>query len=51
MKSKRRVLATSKITRHFQVTVSKYVREHLDCKIGDIMVFVEYDGKMIIEKA
>lgn len=51
MSLERKVLATSKITRGFQVTITKEVRDKLDFKVGDLLVFIEEDGNVIIEKA
>jgi len=50
MSSERTVLAVSKITRHFQVTVVKEVRVRFDFKEGDTVIFVEEGGKLLLEK-
>ena len=51
MNSKRRVLSTSRITRAYQVTLTKEVRDKFGFKVGDILVFVEKNGELVIEKA
>jgi len=33
------------------VTVTKEVREKFDLKVGDLLLFIEEDGKILIEKA
>jgi len=51
MYSKRTVLATTKITRGYQITLTKDVRDKFEFNVGDILVLVEKDGKLFIEKA
>lgn len=51
MISERKIIATSKITRHSQVTIVKEVRDKFDLKEGDTIIFIEEHGKLIIEKA
>ncbi len=51
MESERKIIATSVITRRFQVTLAKKVREKLNFKEGDLLVFIEENGKVFIEKA
>jgi len=41
----------SKITYKFQVTIPKRVREKFDMKEGDMLVFVEEEGKLTITKS
>ena len=48
--TKRVILGLSKITYKFQVTIPKRVRERFGFKEGDILVFIEEDGKLIIAK-
>jgi len=48
--TKRVILGLSKITYKFQVTIPKRVRERFGFKEGDILVFIEEDGKLIIVK-
>jgi len=38
------------VTRKFQVTITKDVREKLKIKEGDKIVFVEKDGEIVIRK-
>jgi len=45
-----KILGTSKITSKFQVTLPKPVREKLNVKPGELMVFVEENGKIVITK-
>ena len=45
-----RVLGTSKVTRKFQVTIPKLVRELLGISENDIIVFEEEEGKVFIRK-
>ena len=37
----------SKVARHFQITVPKYVRESMDLHEGDLVNFEVRDGKVI----
>ena len=47
---KRRIVASSKVTRRFQITLPKEVRELFDFHQGDLMLFVVEDGKLWIRK-
>lgn len=38
------------VTRKFQVTLTKEVRNRLEIKEGDKIVFVEKDGEIVIRK-
>jgi len=49
--SKKEILGISKITYKFQVTLPKRVREKFNFKEGDIIVFAEENGKLIITKS
>jgi len=49
--SKREILGMSKITYKFQVTIPKRAREKFDLKEGNVLVFIEEDGKLIIAKS
>jgi AbrB family looped-hinge helix DNA binding protein len=46
----RRVIASSKITRRFQVTITKEVRERFNLKEGDLILFVVEGDRLLIEK-
>jgi AbrB family looped-hinge helix DNA binding protein len=48
---KKEILGISKITYKFQVTLPKRVREKFNFKEGDILVFAEENGKLIIAKS
>ena len=50
MSRERRVIASSKITRRFQITLTKEVRERFGFDEGDLILFVVEDGKLVIEK-
>ncbi|MEM2971811.1 MAG: AbrB/MazE/SpoVT family DNA-binding domain-containing protein [Candidatus Bathyarchaeia archaeon] len=43
-----KALGASKISSKFQITVPEAVREKLKVKVGDIVIFVEENGKVII---
>lgn len=45
-----RVIASSKITRRFQVTIAKEVRTQFDLKKGDLILFVVEGKRLMIEK-
>ena len=49
--SKREILGMSKITYKFQVTVPKRAREKFELKEGDVLVFIEEDGKLTLTKS
>lgn len=49
--SRREILGMSTITYKFQVTIPKKVREKFGYEKGDILVFVEEDGKLVIKKS
>lgn len=46
----RRILASSTLTRNYQVTIPKPVRERFRFEEGDLVVFIEEKGKLLIEK-
>ena len=50
MSRERRVIASSKITRRFQITITKEVRERFEFDEGDLILFVVEGGKLLIEK-
>lgn len=47
---KKKTLGTTTITRSFQITLRKIVRDKLDVDVGDIVVFFEENGTIIVEK-
>ena len=46
-----RVLDTARVLRKGMITIPKSIRERLTLAEGDILVFKEEDGKIIIQKA
>ncbi len=46
-----RVLDVVKVTRKYQITLTKDVREKLKVKEGDKIMFIEKDGEIVIRKA
>lgn len=50
MTFERRVIDTSRITRGFQMTITKKVRDEFGFDQGDLIIFVVEDGRLIIEK-
>jgi len=48
---KRSVLGNSKVGRRFQITIPKKARDKLNFKKGDLVLFVEEDGKLILTKS
>ena len=48
---KRELLGMSKITYKFQVTIPKRVREKFNFNEGDMLVFIEENGKLILMKS
>ena len=47
----RRVLGNSKVGRRFQITIPKDVREKFLFMEGDLVLFVEENGKLMITKS
>ena len=47
----KRVLGNSKVGRRFQITIPKNVRETFLFKEGDLVLFVEEDGKLMLTKS
>jgi AbrB family looped-hinge helix DNA binding protein len=43
-------LGTSKVTRKFQATVPKAVREHLSLDDGDLLVFIKNHDEIVLKK-
>jgi len=43
-------VGTSKVTRKFQATVPKAVREQLSLDYGDLLVFLKEDNKIVLKK-
>jgi len=48
---KRKVLGNSKVGRRFQITIPKTVREAFGFREGDLVLFVEEDGKLTLTKS
>ena len=49
--ARREILGVSKLTYKFQVTVPKEVRERLQLRKGETIVFVWEDGKLFLAKS
>ncbi|GAH59199.1 unnamed protein product [marine sediment metagenome] len=47
---KKRILAISTLTKNAQITIKKIIRNKLDVKVGDIIVFFEENGIIVVEK-
>lgn len=47
---KRRVLGTSTITRKYQLTVPKKVRDRFKFDEGELVMFVEENGRLYLAK-
>ncbi len=45
-----KVLGVSKVTRKYQVTIPKIVREKLEITENDLIIFIEENGKITIKK-
>ena len=48
--SDRKVLASSQITRNFQITIPSKVRERFEFKEGDLILFIVEGDKLVIER-
>jgi len=46
-----KILGISKLTTKGQITIPKVVREKLNLKTGDIVVFIERNGEIIIRRS
>jgi AbrB family looped-hinge helix DNA binding protein len=46
----RRILASSTLTRNYQVTIPKPVRARFRFEEGDLVVFILEEGRLLIEK-
>jgi len=44
------ILGSSKIGTRGQITIPKKAREKFDLKTGDIVIFIEENGQLIIKK-
>ena len=47
----RKVLGNSKVGRRFQITIPKKARDTFNFKEGDLVLFVEEDGKLMLTKS
>jgi AbrB family looped-hinge helix DNA binding protein len=47
---KERILGTAKISTKAQVTIPIEVRKKFKLEIGELLVFVEEDGKLVVRK-
>ena len=43
-------MGASKVTRKFQATVPKDVREHLKLEYGDLLVFLKEDNEILLKR-
>lgn len=51
MPMKKEILGNSKVTRRYQITIPKGVRERFNFEIGDLVVFtVSKEGELVIKK-
>ena len=48
---RKEILGMSKITYKFQVTIPKRVRDRFRLNEGDMVVFIEEDGRLILTKS
>lgn len=46
-----KILGISKLTTKGQITIPKVVREKINLKTGDIVVFIERNGEIIIRRS
>lgn len=51
MNKKKEILGTSTLTYKFQLTLPKRVRERFQLKVGELLVFIEQDGKLVLKKS
>ena len=51
MNKKKEILGTSTLTYKFQLTLPKRVRERFQLKVGEMLVFIEQDGKLVLKKS
>lgn len=47
----KKILGTSKVAIKSKISLIKDVAEKMNAKVGDVIVFYEENGKIIIEKA
>ncbi len=47
-KTKKRLLGTSRISYRFQVTIPKEARKVFNLKEGDVIIFVDDDGELVL---
>ena len=47
----RQILGTSKLSHKFQITMPKEVRDRFRLEAGEIIVFIEEDGKLVLGKS
>jgi len=50
-KGKQGILGMSKLTYKYQLTVPKRVRQRFDLREGDVLVFFERDGTLVMAKS
>jgi AbrB family looped-hinge helix DNA binding protein len=43
-------MGSSKITRKFQATIPKLVREHLSLDKGDLLVFIKVQNEIVLKR-
>lgn len=49
--SQQKVLGTSRVTRRFQITLVKQVRDLLEIQEGDLIIFIRHKDSVLIKKA
>ncbi len=47
----RQILGTSKLSHKFQIIMPKEVRDRFRLEAGEIIVFIEEDGKIVLGKS
>lgn len=50
-REKEKILDVGKVSTKFLVSVPKEVRERLNLKVGDKIIWIDADGKIVVRKA
>lgn len=49
--TKKRILGTTRVGPKYRITIIKKAQEKLEVNVGDVIIFLEQDGEIVIRPA